>query len=195
MSAAITEDRSRQTLYAAIGRATTELIYTQDDDCLVDAERLAERQLRRRHTDSVAEHVAHTVLNCETSWPDTNGPIKKYDANRITLRRGLVGRLRHRLRELRVFLGALHGSASPVRTYTALLGAEAVLEPGAAVEVAIATWEWGSYLGDEGKRNGVRAAVSSWRRISADSVISRHSVDGVTPVDSIAAASTCEVAR
>ena len=26
------------------------------------------------------------------------------------------------------------------------------------VEVAIATWEWGSYLGDEGKRNGVRAA-------------------------------------
>ena len=39
--------------------------------------------------------------------------------------------------ELRVFLGALHGSASPVRTYTALLGAEAVLEPGAAVEFAV----------------------------------------------------------
>ena len=26
------------------------------------------------------------------------------------------------------------------------------------VEVVIATWEWGSYLGDEGKLNGVRAA-------------------------------------
>jgi branched-chain amino acid aminotransferase len=39
------------------------------------------------------------------------------------------------------------------------------------VEVAIATWEWGSYLGDEGKRNGVRAAVSSWRRIPSDVVI------------------------
>ena len=39
------------------------------------------------------------------------------------------------------------------------------------VEVAIAVWEWGSYLGDEGKRNGVRAKVSSWRRISADSLI------------------------
>src|SRR3954453_14239470 len=39
------------------------------------------------------------------------------------------------------------------------------------VEVAIATWEWGSYLGDEGKRNGVRARVSSWRRIPADAVI------------------------
>ena len=39
------------------------------------------------------------------------------------------------------------------------------------VEVAIAVWEWGSYLGDEGKQNGVRAKVSSWRRISPDSLI------------------------
>ena len=29
----------------------------------------------------------------------------------------------------------------------------------------------GSYLGDEGKRDGVRAKVSSWRRISPDSLI------------------------
>ena len=33
------------------------------------------------------------------------------------------------------------------------------------VEVMIAVWEWGAYLGDEGKRNGVRAKVSCWRRI------------------------------
>jgi len=39
------------------------------------------------------------------------------------------------------------------------------------VEVMIAVWEWGSYLGDEGKRNGVRAKVSSWRRIASDSLI------------------------
>ena len=39
------------------------------------------------------------------------------------------------------------------------------------VEVAIAVWEWGSYLGDEGKRHGVRGKVSSFRRISSDSVI------------------------
>jgi branched-chain amino acid aminotransferase len=39
------------------------------------------------------------------------------------------------------------------------------------VEVAIATWEWGSYLGDEGKQHGVRAHVSSWRRIDSGSVI------------------------
>jgi branched-chain amino acid aminotransferase len=46
------------------------------------------------------------------------------------------------------------------------------------VEVVIATWEWGSYLGDEGKRNGVRAAVSSWRRISADAVIPAAKASG-----------------
>jgi branched-chain amino acid aminotransferase len=39
------------------------------------------------------------------------------------------------------------------------------------VEATIAVWEWGAYLGDEGKRNGVRAKVSSWRRISPDSLI------------------------
>ena len=39
------------------------------------------------------------------------------------------------------------------------------------VDVMIAVWEWGAYLGDEGKLNGVRAAVSSWRRISSDSLI------------------------
>jgi len=32
-------------------------------------------------------------------------------------------------------------------------------------------WEWGSYLGDDGKQNGVRGKVSSWRRISPDSLI------------------------
>ena len=39
------------------------------------------------------------------------------------------------------------------------------------VEVCIAVWEWGSYLGDEGKANGVRAKVSSWRRIGHDALI------------------------
>jgi branched-chain amino acid aminotransferase len=39
------------------------------------------------------------------------------------------------------------------------------------VEVIIAVWEWGAYLGDEGKQRGVRAKVSSWRRIPSDSLI------------------------
>jgi branched-chain amino acid aminotransferase len=33
------------------------------------------------------------------------------------------------------------------------------------VNVAIAVWPWGSYLGDESLRHGVRMKVSSWRRM------------------------------
>jgi branched-chain amino acid aminotransferase len=39
------------------------------------------------------------------------------------------------------------------------------------VEVMIAVWEWAPYLGEEGKRNGVRGKVSSFRRVSSDAVI------------------------
>lgn len=52
--------------------------------------------------------------------------------------------------ELRVFLGSLHGSASPVRTYTALLGAEAVLEPGAAATLQLASEFEHAFLADGG---------------------------------------------
>ncbi len=33
------------------------------------------------------------------------------------------------------------------------------------VEVVIMSWPWGTYLGDEGLQNGIRAKVSSWQRI------------------------------
>jgi branched-chain amino acid aminotransferase len=46
------------------------------------------------------------------------------------------------------------------------------------VEVTIAAWEWASYLGDDGKRDGIRAKVSSWRRISADSLIPHAKASG-----------------
>jgi len=39
------------------------------------------------------------------------------------------------------------------------------------VEAMVAVWEWGAYLGEEGKRKGVRARVSSYRRISSESLI------------------------
>ncbi len=32
------------------------------------------------------------------------------------------------------------------------------------VDVSIAVWPWGAYLGDEGIRNGVRMKISSWQR-------------------------------
>ncbi len=46
------------------------------------------------------------------------------------------------------------------------------------VEVFIAVWEWGSYLGDEGKRLGVRGKVSSWRRIGPDALIPAAKANG-----------------
>ena len=46
------------------------------------------------------------------------------------------------------------------------------------VEAAIAVWEWAPYLGEEGKRNGVRAKVSSWRRISPQSLIPHSKAGG-----------------
>jgi branched-chain amino acid aminotransferase len=48
----------------------------------------------------------------------------------------------------------------------------------AQVDVAIAVWEWGAYLGEEGKRDGIRAKVSSWRRISPDSLIPHAKASG-----------------
>ena len=46
------------------------------------------------------------------------------------------------------------------------------------VEAMIAVWEWGAYLGEEGKLNGVRAKVSSWRRISPASLIPHAKAGG-----------------
>ena len=46
------------------------------------------------------------------------------------------------------------------------------------VEVMIAVWEWGAYLGEEGKRNGVRARTSSYRRISSESLIPHSKASG-----------------
>jgi branched-chain amino acid aminotransferase len=48
----------------------------------------------------------------------------------------------------------------------------------APVDVTIAVWPWGAYLGDEGKRNGVRAKVSSWRRISPSGLIPHAKASG-----------------
>jgi branched-chain amino acid aminotransferase len=50
--------------------------------------------------------------------------------------------------------------------------------PSAPVEMMVAVWPWGAYLGEEGKRNGVRAKVSSWRRISPASLIPHAKASG-----------------
>lgn len=48
----------------------------------------------------------------------------------------------------------------------------------APVDVMVAVWPWGAYLGEEGKRNGVRAKVSSWRRISPGGLIPHAKASG-----------------
>ncbi len=48
----------------------------------------------------------------------------------------------------------------------------------APIDVIVAAWPWASYLGDEGKRNGIRAKVSSWRTISGDSLIPHAKASG-----------------
>lgn len=48
----------------------------------------------------------------------------------------------------------------------------------APVDVTLACWSWGAYLGEEGKSKGVRAKVSSWRRISPDSLIPQAKASG-----------------
>ena len=35
------------------------------------------------------------------------------------------------------------------------------------IDVAIAVWPWGSYLGEEGLKNGIRCKMSSWARIDS----------------------------
>ena len=49
---------------------------------------------------------------------------------------------------------------------------------GSPIEVMIATWPWGAYLGAESKQKGIRAKVSSWRRISPDSLIPHAKASG-----------------
>jgi branched-chain amino acid aminotransferase len=46
------------------------------------------------------------------------------------------------------------------------------------IDVAIAVWEWGAYLGEQSKLDGVRAKVSSWERISPRSLIPHAKASG-----------------
>jgi branched-chain amino acid aminotransferase len=48
----------------------------------------------------------------------------------------------------------------------------------APVEVILAAWPWGAYLGEESKTAGIRAKVASWRRLSSDSLIPHAKASG-----------------
>lgn len=42
--------------------------------------------------------------------------------------------------------------------------------PGSPVELAIAAWEWGAYLGPEALEKGVDVCVSSWQRVAPNTI-------------------------
>jgi branched-chain amino acid aminotransferase len=45
-----------------------------------------------------------------------------------------------------------------------------VATTGNPVDVVIMSWPWGAYLGDEGMKNGIRAKISSWKRVGANTI-------------------------
>ena len=51
------------------------------------------------------------------------------------------------------------------------LGVSSVGNP---IDVAIMSWPWGAYLGEEGQRNGIRAKVSSWQRVGPVDQLAVH---------------------
>ncbi len=48
----------------------------------------------------------------------------------------------------------------------------------APVETAIAVWPWGTYLGEEGLKNGIRAKISSFQRIDSNTLPPRVKATG-----------------
>ena len=51
------------------------------------------------------------------------------------------------------------------------LGAIGLNPTNASVEVVMAAWEWGAYLGEEALKHGISIGVSSWRRIDQQSLL------------------------
>ncbi len=65
----------------------------------------------------------------------------------------------------------------PIAFYGA--GELAVLPRANSVEVGIMCWPWGAYLGEDGQENGIRAMISSWRRVGANTIPHAAKATGV----------------
>lgn len=55
------------------------------------------------------------------------------------------------------------------------MGIAAISNP---IEVAIMAWRWGAYLGDEGQKAGIRAKISSFRRVGGESLFPKGKITG-----------------
>src|SRR6185436_766263 len=58
------------------------------------------------------------------------------------------------------------------------LGDLGVYAPNNPVNVCIAVWSWGAYLGDEGLKNGIRAKVSSYTRHHVNVMMTKSKATG-----------------
>jgi branched-chain amino acid aminotransferase len=58
------------------------------------------------------------------------------------------------------------------------LGEMGVYAPHNPVNVCIAVWPWGAYLGDEGLRNGIRAKISSFTRHHVNVMMTKSKATG-----------------
>jgi branched-chain amino acid aminotransferase len=47
------------------------------------------------------------------------------------------------------------------------------------VDVAIISWPWGAYLGEEGMKNGIRCKISSWKRVGPNVIPHASKATGV----------------
>ena len=50
---------------------------------------------------------------------------------------------------------------------------------GNPIEVAIMSWPWGAYLGDEGLKNGIRVKISSWQRVGPNTIPHASKATGI----------------
>ncbi len=57
-------------------------------------------------------------------------------------------------------------------------GTSGILPGDNAINVAIATWPWGTYLGDGAISNGIRAKISSYTRMSVNSFMTKAKICG-----------------
>src|SRR4029079_3887619 len=65
----------------------------------------------------------------------------------------------------------------PIAFYGA--GELAVLPRSNPVDVGIMCWPWGAYLAEDGQRLGIRAMVSSWRRVGPNTIPHAAKATGV----------------
>ncbi len=57
-------------------------------------------------------------------------------------------------------------------------GAMGIAAMGNPIHVAVMTWRWGPYLGEEGLKSGIRAKVSSFRRARGDMLLAKGKITG-----------------